>query len=158
MAKEAVGSTVRDGLINFCLGARANTRRPVSREQLMRLLGQVGLRQIWNQRTREAEREQELEDESEPDTGYGTGVGRNRKRGRGRAAFEKVPSEVGRELMESGMFATNERSLETTKRKKRLAYSIMRRELGIGSYGKQKNSSRLMLQVRDWPILACSEC
>jgi DDB1- and CUL4-associated factor 11 len=116
----------------------------VTRDQLMRLLGQVGLRQIWNSRRyRDLEDE---DDESEPDNGYG-GIAPKRKRGRGRDAFEKVPSQEGRLLMESGTFGSNDRAEDTMKRKKRLTYQIMRRELGMGSAGRQRNRNRHLLQV-----------
>lgn len=73
---------------------------------------------------------------------------RTRRRGpRGKQTFEKVPSDKGRELMASGTFGTPERPEDTIKRKKKLAYRLMRRELALGSPGRQRSENRLALQV-----------
>lgn len=95
------------------------------------------------------EEEEEDDDDSEPGTGYdpaGPGGSRRRRRARGIAAYEKVPSEQGQELMNGGTFGSNTRKEDTVQRKKRLAYNIMRRELGLGSEGRQKNATQLMKQ------------
>ncbi len=138
-----------------------NPRRPVmiTREQIMQLLGHAGLGRIIAtdffprsslRRRRLDEDEEEEEEDSDPGTGYDpvgpTRTSGRRRRPRGRDLFEKVPSEQGQELMQGGNFGTNPRSEDTLKRKKRLAYNIMRRELGIGSDGRQKNSTRLLRQ------------
>jgi WD repeat-containing protein 23 len=137
-------------------------RRPVmiTREQIMQLLGHAGLGRIFaadfiprsalRRRRLDEDEEEEEEDDSDPGTGYDP-VGLTRTSGRRRRPqdedlFEKVPSEQGQELMEGGNFGTNPRPEDTLKRKKRLAYKIMRRELGIGSDGRQKNSTRLLRQ------------
>ena len=115
----------------------------------MQLLGRAGLGRIFTA-DHPSRRGRLLHDndddlDSEPDTGYG-GVAPRRKRGRGRKAFQKVPSDEGRELMGSGTFGTNDRPEDTMKRKKKLAYRLMRRELGLGSLGRQKNSNRVISQ------------
>jgi WD repeat-containing protein 23 len=115
----------------------------------MQLLGNAGLGRIFTA-DRPSRRGRLLHDndddlDSEPDTGYG-GVAPRRRRGRGRKAFQKVPSDEGRELMGSGTFGTNDRPEDTMKRKKKLAYRLMRRELGLGSLGRQKNSNRVISQ------------
>lgn len=119
----------------------------------MQLLGHAGIGRIFasDYTTRARRRNPRFidDDDDEDDSDTGTGydpVGPKRKRGRGRTAFEKVPSDEGKELMNGGTFGTNPRSENTIPRKKRLAYDIMRRELGTGSDGRQKNSSRLMKQ------------
>lgn len=136
--------------------------RPVyiTREQIMQLLGHAGLGRIFasditprNARRRMRAVAEDDDDDSEEDNDPGTGydpVGPGRtlrnRRPRGRAAFEKVPSEQGRELMNTGAFGSSPRSEDSIKRKKRLAYNIMRRSLGLGSEGRQKNAQRLLKQ------------
>ncbi|KAF2757599.1 WD40 repeat-like protein [Pseudovirgaria hyperparasitica] len=71
-----------------------------------------------------------------------------RRRLKGAAAYQKVPSDEGRQLMETGKFGSNERTEDTFKRKKRLAAQIMRRELGLGSHGRQRNADRLISQSK----------
>ena len=136
-------------------------RRPVyiTREQIMQLLGHAGLGQIFasdftprGTRRRNLRVVPEDEDDEQDDdigTGYdpvGSGRTLRSRRPRGRAAFEKVPSEQGKELMNAGAFGSSPRSEDTVKRKKRLAYDIMRRSLGLGSEGRQKNANRLLKQ------------
>ncbi|KAF2839108.1 WD40 repeat-like protein [Patellaria atrata CBS 101060] len=120
----------------------------VTQRQILQLLGHTGLRSIFADHTvggyRRRGHYSDSDDlDSEPDTGYG-GVAPRRKRGRGRAAFQKVPSEIGRDLMFSGTFGTDERPQDTYRRKKRLAYRIMHRELGYGSPGRQKASNKMI--------------
>jgi WD repeat-containing protein 23 len=124
----------------------------------MQLLGHAGLGRIFasdftpraSARRRRIDEDDEEEEESDPGTGYdpvapGRTSGR-RRRPRGSAAYEKVPSEQGKELMQTGNFGSNPRREDTVRRKKRIAYDIMRRELGLGSDGRQKNSNRLLKQ------------
>jgi len=126
----------------------------VTRDQIMQLLGHEGIGRIFastyanraslsrNPRAADIEDEEEEEDEEEGN-GYDPVVPK-RRRNRGRAAFQKVPSEQGRELMNAGNFGSSPRPEDTIKRKKRLAYNIMRRELGLGSDGRQKNANRVI--------------
>jgi DDB1- and CUL4-associated factor 11 len=133
----------------------------VTRDQIMQLLGHAGIARIFasdyttlaRQRNPrfidddDDDDDDDSEDNDETGTGYdAVAPKKKRKRGRGRAAFQKVPSDEGKELMQTGTFGSNPRSLDTIKRKKRLAYNIMQRELGQGSDGRQKNASRLMKQ------------
>ena len=123
----------------------------------MQLLGHTGIGRIFasdytartrrrNPRYVDDSNDDEEEDESDGvRTGYDP-VGPRKKRGRGRAAFEKVPSEQGRELMNNGTFGSSPRSEDTVRRRKRLAHKIMRRELGLGSEGRQNAANRLMRQ------------
>lgn len=137
-----------------------DSRQPVmiTREQIMQLLGHAGLGRIFAtdliprsglRRHRFDDDEQEDEEDSNAGTGYdpiGTRSSGRRRGPRGRDLFEKVPSEQGQELMQGGNFGTNPRPEDTLQRKKRLAYNIMRRELGIGGDGRQKNSTKLLRQ------------
>jgi WD repeat-containing protein 23 len=131
------------------------TRRPVyiTREQIMQLLGNAGLGRIFAQdlprggaRRRNLRVVPEDDDDEEDDELAASGRTLRSRRPRGRAAYEKVPSEQGQELMNAGAFGSTPRSEDTIKRKKRLAYDIMRRSLGLGSEGRQKNATRLMKQ------------
>ncbi|CAN9221617.1 unnamed protein product [Alternaria alternata] len=134
-----------------------NPRQPImiTREQIMQLLGHAGLGRIFatdfipRSALRRRRLDEDDEDEDEDD-GYdplgSTRTSGRRRRPRGIDLFEKVPSEQGQELMQGGNFGTNPRSQDTLKRKKKLAYNIMRRELGIGGDGRQKNSTRLLRQ------------
>ncbi len=132
--------------------------RIVSREQILRLLSasNVGLRQLfsndrfttgdsrhWNVRPGN----EEDDDDNEPGTGYEfAGLRSRRRKGGGKALFHKVPSDEGKELMNTGPFGSNHRPEDSLKRKKRLAYSVLQRELGLGSTGRQNNANRLMKQ------------
>jgi WD repeat-containing protein 23 len=141
-------------------GGEASTedapRRPVyiTREQIMQLLGHAGLGRIFaSDFTPRGTRRRNLrvvpeDDDDEGDDDISTGPGRTlrSRRPRGRAAFEEVPSERGKELMNAGAFGSSPRSEDTVKRKKSLAYDIMRRSLGLGSEGRQKNATRLLKQ------------
>ena len=132
-------------------------RRPIyiTRDQIMQLLGHAGLGRIFTSdfTTRAAARrvrvDEDDEEESDPGTGYdaiGPRSSRRARRARGEALYEKVPSERGQELMNGGLFGSNARQEDTLKRKKRLAYNILQRELGLGGEGRQKNATRLMKQ------------
>ena len=138
------------------------TRRPVmiTRDQIMQLLGHAGLGRIFatdftrrtllRQRRLDEDEEEDNDGNSDQGTGYDPVVPRGtcgrRRRPRGRDLLEKVPSEQDIELMQTGTFGSNPRKEDTIKRKKRLAYDIMRRELGLGSDGRQKNATRLLKQ------------
>jgi WD repeat-containing protein 23 len=113
----------------------------------MQVLGHAGLSRIFaGDRRRHLLQPDDEEEDSESDhTGYG-GIAPRSRRGRGRKAFQKVPSDEGRALMESGNFGSNYRREDTIKRKKKLQYRIMRRELGLGSTGRQNNSNQQMTQ------------
>ncbi|KAK5170713.1 hypothetical protein LTR04_004576 [Oleoguttula sp. CCFEE 6159] len=119
----------------------------VTREQILQLLGQHGLRRLFanhNSLRRRGAADDEEDDELDSG-GYGP-VAPRRTRGRERKPFPKVPSDVGRELMESGTFGANDRQEGTYIRKKKLAHRLMRRELSIGNSGRQKSFNRLISQ------------
>jgi WD repeat-containing protein 23 len=68
--------------------------------------------------------------------------------------FPKVPSDEGTELMNSGIFGSNEAQMVSSSdrnsigKKKRLAMRVLERELATESYAKRKVNQRLMAQVR----------
>jgi WD repeat-containing protein 23 len=96
-------------------------------------------------------------DEDDTDTEYGLPVWRRRRK-RERPdpnRFPKVPSDEGTELMDSGIFGTNEvRTIDTSmgdgtiRKKKKLARRILDRELAVGGDARQKVNQRLMAQVQ----------
>jgi WD repeat-containing protein 23 len=128
----------------------------VTRDQILQLFSHGGLGRIfasdYMSRPRHRNPLLESDDEDEEEDNDGTGYGpvrrslRNRNRASGRAAFQKVPSDEGRRLMSSGTFGSSARPQDTLKRKKRLAYNLMNRELGIGSDGRQKNATNVLKQ------------
>jgi len=124
--------------------------RPVyiTRDQIMQLLGHAGLGRIFAQDfTPGLSRRLYRGNDGDQDDDDKEGHGRRRGSGPyGRAAFEPVPNEMGRELMEGGNFGSSPRSGDTIKRRKKVACDILRRELGLGSDGRQKNASRLLKQ------------
>jgi len=141
----------------------------VSRDQIMQLLGHSGLRELFGRGSfitttagirrldrrvvgdeddnDEDDNDESDETDSDPGTGYDpVGPRPRRRRPRGKTAFQKVPSDEGTELMNNGTFGSKYRSQDTIKRRKRLAYNVMQRELGQGGNGRQKTESRLMRQ------------
>lgn len=117
----------------------------VARHELLQLLTQgSSLRQLFTRAGVLAV----ADDEEDDDTRYGTTVRTRRAAAQRRQdQYPKIPSEVGRQLMESGDFGLNERDTGQYKRKKKLALGIMRRELGLESPGKQRGCNRIATQV-----------
>lgn len=115
---------------------------------MIQLLGYPQLRQLISrhllQQSDDQEDDGDGDQDSEPDTGYGVVAPRRRRKVR--KAFEKIPSEEGKKLMESGIFGTNDRVTSTLKKKKRLAYRLMQREL-CGSKTSGKTANQLISQV-----------
>ncbi len=78
--------------------------------------------------------------------------------------FPKVPSDEGTELMNSGLFGSNEAHSVTSNdrnsigKKKKLALRILDRELAIESPAKQRLNQRLMAQVRSSTDLHRTNC
>lgn len=117
----------------------------------MQLLGHAGLSQLLSMdytgsQPRNPYFTAESDDDPEASETGNDSTSPKKRRLRGRAAFQKVPSEEGRVLMNSGTFGTNPRSTDSTRRKKRLQYKIMQRELGLGGSGRQNNANNLMKQ------------
>lgn len=111
----------------------------------MQLLGHAGLRRIFADHTSGRRAQVDDDEDSETDnTGYG-GLCARRKR-KGRKAFEKPPSAEGRKLIASGTFGANERPLDSYTRKKKLAYRLIHRELGLGCSGRQRLRNNIISQ------------
>lgn len=115
---------------------------PVSRSQLLRYVRQRGvLEGLFGSVVDE-------DDNDDDDDDYAPGVRRRRRRGGLKPSpFPKVPSDAGRELMESGVFGTNERDEGTYHRSRKLGSRIMQRELGLSSPGKERSANRLASQA-----------
>lgn len=76
--------------------------------------------------------------------------------------FPKVPSAVGKELMASGDFGSNDvQSSRATdghmRRKKRLARRILDRELASGGFASQKINQKMIAQVRNVDMKVINE-
>ncbi|KAF3002291.1 hypothetical protein G7054_g5254 [Neopestalotiopsis clavispora] len=71
---------------------------------------------------------------------------RQRRHSRDPNRFPKVPSEKGRELMDSGTFGSTEQQ-RSIKAKKRIARRILDREMGIDSHASRKMNQGLMAQT-----------
>jgi WD repeat-containing protein 23 len=120
------------------------TIEAVTRDQIIRLLGHRGLRGLLSAHGR-AFADDDDSDEEDP---FSWGRSRRSAANRPPPVFEKVPSEAGRDLMTSGTFGANERPPDSIKRRKELASRLLRRELGLGSIGRQRARSGLLRQVR----------
>lgn len=111
---------------------------------VMQLLRNAGFRRLLATRGRlQGWRLAEADDDEDSDDNTGwrppmSGWGRTRRSNRDVMPFEKVPSETGRDLMWDGTFGNNDRPEDTMKRKKRLATNLMRREMELGSTGRQR--------------------
>ena len=60
--------------------------------------------------------------------------------------FPKVPSDAGRELLESGVFGAFDLRDPDPRRKRQLARRILDRELGLGDTAQRKTNRQLMAQ------------
>lgn len=123
-------------LQNLSLLEKAN--ETVTRHELLQLLARSGAVRFL----RSAPAPIDDDDDDEPRR-----RGSRRRRQRVPDQAPVVPSENGRELMESGTFGTNERQDGQYARKKKLASRLMRRELGLDSPGKQRTHNRIASQV-----------
>lgn len=119
---------------------------PVSRSQLLRYVRQR--RVLEGLFGNVAGHDDDDDDNEDEDGGFPPGMRRRRRRsGLKPSPPPKIPSDVGRELMESGTFGTNERPEGTYRRNIKLGNRIMQRELGLSSPGKQRSTNRLASQV-----------
>lgn len=134
----------------------------VSRDQILQLLGHTGLRRIFASHGGAwlglgADEAEDDEDDNDVTVGgYGAMLGRRRRRRRAATPvdFPKVPSDIGRGLMNSGTFGSNEYYHDVLRKKKRkLAGRVMNRELGSDAV-QDKRLNRLLLQVskKIWSI------
>lgn len=126
----------------------------VSREQIAQLLGTNGLRRLLARGAGgiapflAVEDDEDDEDDDDFDPRISRRTRSSKRLPNQPVEFEKVPSEEGRKLMLGGNFGGNERREDSFKRKKRLASRLMRREMALGSYGRQKARDGLLRQVR----------
>ena len=133
----------------------------VSRNQILQLLGHAGLRRIFASHGGAGFGLADLGEDDDEDNGieggYGSMVGRRRRRRKSpKAEFPKVPSSVGRELMDSGNFGSNEYYRDVLRRRKqKLASRVMSRELGLDS-AHDKRGNKLLCQVSKSSHDACS--
>ncbi|KAF2747493.1 WD40 repeat-like protein [Sporormia fimetaria CBS 119925] len=133
-----------EGLAPQTAGSGERRHLTLTRDQILNLFNQPGLAALlgmtYGGRGAFARRDDYSSDD---DTLSG---GSKRSKVRGPAAFEKVPSEEGQKLMDSGLFGTTDRREDSIRRKKKLQYRIMHRELGLGSHGRQRNENGLIKQ------------
>jgi WD repeat-containing protein 23 len=99
----------------------------------------------------------DFDDDEEEDGNFDPRWRRRRRQRPDPNRFPKVPSAEGAELMNSGVFGSNEAHTVTSNernsigKKKKLALRILDRELAVESPARQRLNQRLMAQVR----LAC---
>lgn len=118
----------------------------VSPTQMMRLLGNAGLRRLFTNHGASEFGALNADDDGEIEDGYG-GPSAGRKR-RPKGAKHPIPNEEGRKLMNSDTFGRNEYYEDILrKRKNRLSRRLMSRELGT-NVDHPLRSNRLMSQVR----------
>ena len=120
----------------------------VTRQQIMQLLGHPDLRHMFTEQGI-GRRRRDNESGSEEDE---DGATPKSKRPKGKAGFEKVPSEEGAALMRSGKFGAHARSDGLMKRRKKLAYNTMIRELGRHPIRNQRRNSLFLAQ----DLIPCS--
>lgn len=128
---------------SFSLTVAPNTRRHtlLSRDQLLYLLRHdMLLGDLRNSRQMSADEFEEWVESRRPDP--------NR--------FPKVPSEAGRELMDSGQFGVSAPAPDRGSRKA-FARRVLDRELGISNPAESRRNHKLLLQVRadPTPRLSC---
>jgi WD repeat-containing protein 23 len=76
-------------------------------------------------------------------------IGRRGGRRKPKFVWPKVPSDAGTKLMASGHFGTNPYYVDRIKKRKEFfATNLMRRELGVDSYGVRKRADQSIFQVR----------
>lgn len=120
----------------------------VSRNQILQLLGYHGARHIFGGHAAPG-RGASADDDDDEDGGNGRSSRRSGRRTKASSdEFPKVPSEFGKQLMDSGTFGSNEYYLERLERRKtKLASRLMRRELGLETDARRKRLNMLMAQV-----------
>lgn len=97
--------------------------------------------------------EDDFDDDDDNDGDFNPRWRRTRRHRPDPNRFPKIPSDEGTELMNSGIFGSNEAHTVTSNdrnsigKKKKLALRILDRELAIESPAKQRLNQRLMAQV-----------
>jgi WD repeat-containing protein 23 len=116
--------------------------------QIMQLLGHAGLRRIFaNQREGGAGITLDMDEEDDNDDAdiYSSmGTRRRPAKRRMKHEFPAVPNEVGRKLMDGGVFGSSEFYRDNPrKRKTRLARKLMSRELGTDRNHSTRGTSAI---------------
>jgi WD repeat-containing protein 23 len=120
----------------------------------MRLLASSEIGRLFHFAADDDDLEDELDEDDELNGDFSHLWRRRRRRAKPDPnRFPRIPSDKGMELMNSGIFGSNE--VQTVKsgdtnnisKKKKLARRILDRELATESYAKQKVNQRLMAQV-----------
>ncbi|CAK1359650.1 LEC14B protein [Cercospora beticola] len=144
--------------------ARQTRTINMTQAQLLQLLSHAGLRGIFQHsgittRSQGAGRHVMLDDDDEDDDEYSP-YGARRRRPARRAVvgdrYPPIPSEEGAKLMQSGTFGNNDRCRHTScglplnqdvrRHKRKLAYRMLDRELGVENRGRAKVLSNLASQ------------
>ncbi|KIN07661.1 hypothetical protein OIDMADRAFT_108451 [Oidiodendron maius Zn] len=117
------------------------------RRQILRLLANSEIRRLF----RFATDDDEFDDVDEDDEDFNNYLSGRRRRAErlDPDRFPKVPSDEGIELMNSGVFGSNEVPAVNSinhSRKKKLAMRILDRELATEGYAQQRVNQRLMAQ------------
>ena len=120
----------------------------VTREQIFRLIRQPGSRRILQQNSLRvllnSLGENEDESSGDDDMLYSLGRRRRRRHPSARPAPPPVPSPAGQELMDSGTFGLSRNwQDDLRKRKKRMARTLMNRELGITTEQVRRNNQEI---------------
>ncbi|KAI5357589.1 Putative WD40/YVTN repeat-like-containing domain superfamily [Septoria linicola] len=128
----------------------------MTQAQLLQLLSHAGLRGLFQTgittrsqgRTRHAALEDDDEDDDDELQHYGSRRRRAARRSFAGDRYPPIPSEEGGELMQSGTFGNNDRCLhsacgeplntETRRHKRKLAYRMLDREMGVENRGRAK--------------------
>ena len=117
----------------------------VTSQQIIRLLGANGLRRMLQSHGLIGTRTLRGLDDNELEDGYG---GLRRRRTRDPNRFPKVPSDVGKELMDSGIYGSRDGFVDVRRqRKTNLSQRLMWRKLGVEARGTQRRANQLIAQV-----------
>lgn len=117
----------------------------VPRQQLMALFNRADIRNLFAQHGNNLRVEISGEDDDETD-GFSLRTRMRRRKPSQEFKWPPVPHPEGQKLIEAGVFGTNEPQLNPIRRKKKLAYRTMMRELGSQSPGGEQGRGRLMRQ------------
>ena len=120
-------------------------------DHINQVLGSHGpLRRLLLQHYRLVDRFPRAAEDDDEDYGYGYGGFRSRRRKpipKG-DRFPKVPSERGKELMDSGIYGSNEGFVDKLrKRKNNVSEQLLWRRLGLDARGTCSRANRLLAQV-----------
>lgn len=133
----------------------------ITQQQILQLLNQAGIRGLFTSAgmtTRSQARRGQAADDDEDDESYLGYEARRRRRPRTAIGdqYPPIPNEEGEKLMQSGTFGNNDRCQHTAcglpmndrvrRQRRKLAWRVMDRELGVESRGRQKVLNNLASQ------------